>query len=475
MNLTVEKNPLISIYQSLDKAGARRLGKWLDSPVHNQREDVRMLHAYLLGGKDRLFRTSSLGKMRIWKRIFPKEPYNDARLRQTFYWTLKATESFLSWENYQRDPFAQQLGLAKELRRRNVAGSAGRSLQKAGQLQNKTQVRNEYYFRNQYDLELEREEHRTYYQLRDKPRFQEIADTLDLTYLIEKLKASWNMLFHQQVYKTTYSVRFLDEVVSYVEQFDLEDYPVLAIHYYGYRGLVEDDASGATISLLRDAVEKHGNLLSRVDLRYVILMAINLCISNMNQGRDPYVREAFEWYRLGLDRDVIASDGQMTRATYLNIVANAIKLEEYLWAASFIERNTSQLEEDIRENTESFARARLAYEQKDYDTGMPLLAQVDFKHPVYNILAKTLQLKIYYEIDEYDAMDSQLDSMTTYLRRKTLSDLHKDNFGNIVRFVRRISRLTPGDGKKKSELRAQIEATSPLTEKKWLLEQLDKR
>jgi len=33
------------------------------------------------------------------------------------------------------------------------------------------------------------------------------------------------MLFHQQVYKTTYSVRFLDEVVSYVEQFDLEDTP----------------------------------------------------------------------------------------------------------------------------------------------------------------------------------------------------------------------------------------------------------
>lgn len=475
MDSTVEKNPLISIYQSLDKSDARRLGKWLDSPVHNQREDVRVLHAYLLGGEDRLFKTSSLGKMRIWKRIFPKEPYNDARLRQTFHWALKATETFLSWENWQRDSFTQQLGLAKELRRRNVAGSAGRSLQKAGQLQDKTQVRNENYFRNQYDLELEREEHRTYYQLRDRPRFQEISDTLDLTYVIEKLKASWNMLFHQRVYKTTYSIRFLDEVISYVQQFNLEEYPVLAIHYYGYRGLVEDDVSGATISLLRDAVEKHGNLLSRIDLRYVILMAINLCISNMNQGREPYVREAFEWYRLGLDRDVIANNGQMTRATYLNIVANAIKLSEYSWAASFIEEYTDQLEEDIRENTESFARARLAYEQKDYDTGMPLLAQVDFKHPVYNILAKTLQLKIYCEIDEYDAMESQLDSMTTYLRRKTLSDLHKDNFGNIVRFVRRISRLAQGDRSKKAELRAQIEAATPLTEKKWLLEQLDNR
>jgi len=52
-----------------------------------------------------------------------------------FYWALKATESFLSWENWRRDPFTQQLGLAKELRWRNVARSAGRSLQKADQLQ----------------------------------------------------------------------------------------------------------------------------------------------------------------------------------------------------------------------------------------------------------------------------------------------------------------------------------------------------
>ncbi|TXF90596.1 hypothetical protein FUA23_05745 [Neolewinella aurantiaca] len=475
MDSTVEKNPLISIYQSLDKADVRRLGKWLDSPAHNKREDVRALHAYLSGGGDRLFKTSSLGKMRIWKRIFPGETYNDARLRQTFHWALKATESFLAWENWQNDPMNQQLGLAKELRRRNISGSAGRSLRKAEQLQEKTLVRNEAYYRNQYELELEREEHRTYYQLLDKPRFQQISDTLDITYLIEKLKASGNMLFHQRVYRTEYSVRFLDEVISYVEQLDLEDYPVLAIHYYGYRGLVEDDVSGTTISLLRDAVEKHGNLLSRVDLRYVILMAINLCISNMNQGREPYIRESFEWYRLGFSRQVITQDNLLTRATYLNVITIGLRLQEYDWIRRFIDSHTKQLEDDIRENTESFARARLAYEQKDYDTGMPLLAQVDFKHPVYNIMAKTLQLKIYYEIDEYDAMDSQLDSMTTYLRRKTLSDLHKDNFGNIVRFVRRMSRLKPGDRKKKAELREQIENASPLTEKKWLLEQLDKR
>lgn len=475
MEATVEKNPLISLYQALDKSETRRLGKWLDSPVHNQRDDVRALHAYLTGGEDRLFKTSSLGKMRIWKRIFLDELYDDARLRQTFHWALKATEAFIAYEQWTDNKMEAELALTTGLRRRGLSSNTLRSLKKARQLQERSEIRNETFYRRQYALELEYDEYRVYHKLMEKPNFQEIADALDVAYIIEKFKVSCNMLFHARVYKTTYDVRFLKEIVSFVNEMELDDYPVLAIYYYVYRGFTEDDERGKNVLLLRDTITAHGELLTPTDHRYIILMAINICISNMNVGREAYIREAFEWYRLGFARDVIAENNLLTRATYLNIITIGLRLQEYDWISRFIDTHTDQLEDDIRENTESFARARLAYEQKDYDTGMPLLAQVDFKHPVYNIMAKTLQLKIYYEIDEYDAMDSQLDSMTTYLRRKTLSDLHKDNFGNIVRFVRRISRLKPGDRKKKAELKEQIEKATPLTEKKWLLEQLEKR
>jgi len=475
METTVEKNPLISIYQSLDKSDGRRLGKWLDSPIHNQRADVRALHAYLLGGEDRLYKTSSLTKMRVWKRIFPKEPFDDARLRQTFHWTLKATEAFLAWNNWQRDEFSRQLALVMELRKRNITTLAGRKLKKTIQSQNQIPLRNESYFRNEYLLELEREEHRNAYQPLESPRLIEISDTLDLTYFIEKLKVSGNMIFQQRIKKIEYDLRMVDEVVAQVSRLDLSKHPVLAIHYYGYRGLIEDDASGESIGLLRDAVAKHGDLLAQKDLRHVILMAINICISNMNIGRETYIREAFEWYRLGFYRDVIAENNLLTRATYLNIITIGLRLKEYVWIENFINESTSQLEEDIRENTENFSRARLSYELKDYDTAMRLLVIVDLKHPVYNLLAKTLLLKIYYELDEYDAMESQLDSMTTYIRRKEIAELRRDNFNNIVRFVRQLSRIPHGDRPKLKELKARIEQASPLTEKQWLLEQLAAR
>lgn len=471
MSSTVENNPLISLYRALDKSDIRRLGKWLDSPIHNQRDDVQALHAYLIGS-DRLYKTSALTKTRVWKKIFPQEAFDDARLRQTFHWALKAVEAFLAYTQWCKDPINQRLELVKELQQRNLAGPAGRNLTKSRKLLESVELKDEHHLRQQYQLELQQDEHRTYYQLNEHPRFQEIADTLDLTYLIEKLKASWNMLFHQQVYKTEFKINFLTEVVGYVQQLDLEKHPVLAIHYYGYLGLVDDDESGKTISRLRDAVARHGKLLNEKDLRYVILMAINICITKMNQGKEPYIREAFEWYRLGLEEDSITENGLLTRATYLNIVANAIKLKEYDWAEEFINNYTYQLEEDIRDNTERFARARLGYEQKDYALAMPLLVQVDFKHPVYNLLAKTLLLKIYFELDEFDLLESQVDAMLTYVRRKTLSDLHRNNFNNIARLTRQLSRLGP-NRKKKELLREKIQDTSPLSEKKWLAEQLE--
>ncbi|MEM6770449.1 MAG: hypothetical protein AAF597_07705 [Bacteroidota bacterium] len=411
--------------------------------------------------------------MRVWKRIFPQEPFDDARLRQTFHWALKAVEAFLAYTQWSKDPINQRLNLVEALQQRNLAGPAARNLTKSRKLLEAETLKDERRLRQQYQLELQQDEHRTYYQLNEHPRFQEIADTLDLTYLIEKLKASWNMLFHQQVYKTKFQINFLDEVLNYVQQLDLSKHPVLAIHYYGYLGIAEDDESGQTISRLRDAVERHGKLLSEKDLRYVILMAINICITKMNQGKEPYIREAFEWYRLGLEEDSIAENGLLTRATYLNIVVNAIKLQEYDWAEAFISNYTYQLEEDIRENTKYFAQARLSYAQKDYNTTMPLLVQVDFKHPVYNLLAKTLLLKIYYELDEFDLLESQVDAMLTYIRRKTLSDLHRNNFNNIARLTRQLSRLGP-DQKKKETLNQKIRETSPLSEKKWLVEQLEK-
>jgi len=470
---SVEKSQLVLIYRSLNKGDVRQLTKWLDSPMHNQREDVKKLHVYFTSNKDRLYKTSSLTKTRIWKKIFPGEVFDDARLRQTFHWALKAVMGFLAYDNWSRKEIEPNIALINELNHRRLPGMTERTIKRTIKSLEAAPLRNETYFRNRYQLEQELDYYQDYFQVRAKPRFQEVADNLDITYLIEKLRASWNMLYQQRLYRTEYEIRFLEEVVNYVQSLELENYPVLAIHYYGYQGFTEDDHSGRTIGLLRTAVEKHGHLLPDNDRRHVIVMAINLCVANMNKGREAFIREAFEWNRIGLDQNVISLDEKINRHNFWNIVAIAIKLEEYHWAESFIDQYAYQLEEDIRENTEQFAKANLKYGRQDLAAAMGLLIMVDFKHPVYNLSAKILLAKIYYELGEFDALDSQIDTTLKYIRRKELADVQRNNYRNIILMIRQLARLNPHDPKNKTSLRERIEETTPLTEKKWLLEQID--
>ena len=89
-------------------------------------------------------------------------------------------------------------------------------------------------------------------------------------------------------------------------------------------------------------------------------------------------------------------------------------------------------------------------------------------------MGKTMLLKIYYEEDEYDALESLLESMKVYLKRKKVIGYHKDVFQNMLKYTQKLVRINPFDKDKRVALRQEIEEASPLTERPWLLEQIDK-
>ena len=105
---------------------------------------------------------------------------------------------------------------------------------------------------------------------------------------------------------------------------------------------------------------------------------------------------------------------------------------------------------------------------------MRLLAQMDFKDHLHNLISKYILLKIYYEEGEFDALESLLDSLAAYLRRREIVENQKINGQNIIRLTRGLLRLNAYDKEKRQVLRKEIEKTRPLTERKWFLEMVEK-
>ncbi|PHI21380.1 hypothetical protein CEQ90_03000 [Lewinellaceae bacterium SD302] len=468
----MEKTSIVGIYRSLDKSEQREAGKWLASPAHNQRKDVVDLHNYLVAG-NHLTSTSALAKKRVWRKLFGKTPYDDAKLRQIIHFITRAIEEWLAYREWRDDKVKTRLSLAGQLRRRKLGKPLERTLRQVEKQQQGYPHRNEHFFRNEYLLQLEHYTNRGIQQRGQKDvRLQAVADALDNAYLIEKLRLSCNMLFHQRVSKTPYDIGLLQPIVDHVGELELDKIPALAIYYYvimAIKGSRNTEEDGSYFSKLRTTAREHGHLLPLTEQREFYLMAINLCIPRMNAGNEAFTREAFEWYRLGMENGVLIENDNLSRYTFINVAFVAIKLEELEWTDHFIEDYQQYVGVKYRELAANIVRIRLNYVRKNYGEAMHLLAVTDPKDQVLSLICKYTQLKIYYELEEYDVLESLMDSIGAQLRRKEIVAHQKKNGQNIIRLLRALLRLNDYNKEKKEALKQEVLATQPLSEREWFL------
>ena len=115
----MKKTRLVEVLRSFDKKELRELKKWLNSPIHNQREDVRQLFAYLIDGK-RLHKDHLIEKEKIFSVLFPEETFDDAKMRQVAYFFMKALESYLIYASAVKDEVETKIRLARIYRERQL-------------------------------------------------------------------------------------------------------------------------------------------------------------------------------------------------------------------------------------------------------------------------------------------------------------------------------------------------------------------
>ncbi len=467
----MQNSQLIFILQTFSKKELRELKKWLDSPAHNQREDVTQLFDYLTTGS-RLEQEKHLKKEKIFSKLFPKTPFDDARLRQTMHFLLRAVEEFLIWQALQEDTVRAQIVLASEYRKRRLVKPFQKTVRQIEDTQEQFPYRNEQYLRNEYLLQQEKY---LFQDVREKTRemnLQEVSDALDLTYLADKLRQSCLMLAHQAVYKVGYNMGLLNEVLAHVEHKKLTHLPGIAIYYYSYKMLSERD-NPAYFEELKKQIQQFSHLFPHAEIRTIYLAAINYCVGRLNAGQEAYIREAFDLYHLGFEQGILIENNKISTATFHNAAAIGLKLKEYKWVDTFIHKHRDYIEADQRESFFLFNLAKLRYEQRDYDSAMRLLAQTDFDNLLVHLNAKTMLFKMYYELDEVDALESLLESLRTYISRKEVIGYHRANYQNIIRYTKKLVRINPYNKVQKEKLREEIVQANPLTERDWLLKQLD--
>lgn len=469
----MQKSVLVEILRSLNRKEMRDMHKWLQSPSHNQRQDVIRLFDYLskhLAQEDEEY----LEKERAWRAIFAGQPYNDAFMRQVMYFLLKAIEEYLVFTYYTSDGIRYQLALSRIYRRRKL-DKAYRQAHRLG-LENlqKQPLRNDFYLLNKFFLEQIEYEYQMNISQNGPVNLQETADALERWFLEERLRISKDMLAHHRIYqKINYNHGLLDEILAYAEKKNMLEEPAIAVYYYAYKALTTPNEEHY-FTELEHRIHSQTDFFNRSEVRTLYLAALNYCAAKVNQGNFDYCRRALKFYHIGLEKGVLLENNIITSYTFANAVAFAIKIGEFDWAEQFVEKFQQHLEEKQRKGTVNFSLARLYFEKGDYNKAQLFLIAFEYDDMLQNIVAKTMLLKIYYEQDELDAFESLLESLRIYLQRKeALDPTRKAAYKNMISLMKKMLHLNVFSKAQREKFRELVLQTNPLAEREWLLKQVD--
>lgn len=457
---------LFVLLGTLDAREWRRFGRWVHSPwVHRHEDTTRFWDLIESHGMD------SLSAEDAFALLYPGEPFQDAQIRTLRKYLLRLLMDFLAQESVEQDHWMKTYQGLKALRSKGVEKIYARELRQADQRLSTLEVHDADYYLRRYWLEQLKLEYTAQY----SPRLlaeslQDASQALDIHYLAEKLLLLMAAVSRQGGEATPEVLPLTEELLGQVAQHYPEQPPMIQACYQAYRAMV---ATGATKSQayqqLRQLLQTSGHRLG-AELRInLYLSAINVANALYQRGEEHYLREMLDLYREMLDLGLLQTGGLLSVHNYKNIVTLALRLGEYQWTEQFIETHRTDLPAQAQAGVYHYNLANLRSHQGRYREALRHLQQVEFLDPFYQIGYKMLQLKIYYECQEIEALLSLATAFRTYVRRKSqLPKERKQTYFNFIRFTRALFMVKLGRQADLDMLAEEIENADTLIEKGWL-------
>jgi hypothetical protein len=253
---------------------------------------------------------------------------------------------------------------------------------------------------------------------------------------------------------------------------DLLSQPSIATQYYNY--LIELEPEEEThYFAFKDLLFQLSDDTNSINLQHLYQTALNYSSRKINAGDPAYMREYLDVYRHGLAQEAVFENGALPPQHFKNSIATALRLGDFDWAWEYIQNYKDRIPKEYRDNAVNLNLATFYFYQKDYNRAMDYLRDVEYEDVTYNLNAKSMLLAIYYETDEFDALDSLFDAILAYLsRHKEIPANYKKYFRNLVSVTRKMTRIIPGDKKAVEKLSQEVESTREIASLNWVKEKL---
>jgi hypothetical protein len=466
---------LLNFFKYLDKKDRLALRKLVRSPFFNHREDVIRLFDCIDKnlGKSKMVLTQEW----VFHHVFPDKPFEVLALHQTASILTQLIRRFLAFSEFENTPPQYQLSLIKALRQRQAEKMYKLELKEAKLSLEKQPLRNAEFHLYQYMFLLDEYDYKRQQRREGELPLQELSNSLDDFYLTETLRQACAMKAHKAVSsQIAYEQPFSEVVLARLDMEKIDNTPSIAAYYYALQAQNDEntahpDAVGTEryFGKLKDMLLYKKDFFKEEELKNLYTLAINYCIKQQNKGQANFIKEALDLYDAGLTNEILLENGSISQYAYRNMILLAMKAGEWHRAEHLLEKYKNKLPILERDNFYKYNAAVLNFRQGNADKAMLLLQEAQLKEPLYNLDARCLLARIYFEKKETEALASLITSSRIYLSRHESIGYQKDMYENFFIFIEKITKLGKRTKLKINNLKSEIEATKLVAEKNWLL------
>ena len=458
---------LIQTLKLLPLSEYRAFEAFLKNDLFNKRKDLQLLFSELKNGN-----WPDLDFEKLYLQVYTDTAFNIKNWHLLCSRLLKVLEDYFAHRQLREYPAEKKMLLADYYRQKNASKKYQKATKEAAQALKKSGFRSRNYWLQKHRIEEIDYDYIKSQNRMDRTNLQEVSDSLDVFFIISKLKLGCRQLSRQVINAEAYDVAMIDMILAQIKQRPaLLEFPAVAVYYYCYQA-ISISGTENDFQQLRSAINQHSNFFPAAELRDIYLIAINFCVRKINTGHSEFNKEAFELYRLSLQGGLLLEDGVFPESTYNNIVMLAINEQAFAWAKEFIDEYQWKLKRKFSTSMHSYCMGKILFAQGKYDDCLKALAQTSGSIPFIYLGSKTIQLKIFYENEAWDALDSLIETLRVYLQRRKDLGYRKTNYGNLINYTKRLLQLNAMSKSEKENFKQDIMAAEIFTEKEWFLDKI---
>ncbi|MBS1517556.1 MAG: hypothetical protein JSS91_05660 [Bacteroidetes bacterium] len=487
-------NSLFDLLQSFSEKEMMKFNKFLNSPYFSNSRNLialfNVLRKYYPG-----FDQKNFTKENIYKKVFGHSRYNDSTLRNLNSDLLKCAMMFLKTERMLKEDVQSNFLLTHEMFEKGNYDLLRKQMKKTEtELVAKNTLDGDYfYYRYKINTDLfylnlltQKVIKKNYVISESKKMIDGIIYIL-IFFIIESVKHNDNLLKYTRSYNIKRYMEFIkefteifnfDKMMDFVNRNSDIKINIIEIYYNLLKTYINFDDENYYFEF-KNSLTHYSQMLGKNDNNFLFSRLMDYCVMKINAGQQTSFdiqMEIFDLNKTYIEKEYYktGSSKYIPFDLYRNVIMNCIKVKKLDYMESFIRKYSKQLHPSQKSSVESYSKSLYYFEKHEFENALSNLNEIKFDQFVYKLDMKNLQLKIQYELGEYEGTIYVIDTYKHFLKNnKLLSDSRRLFHNNFLTYVQKLILFKTGSGNVNlNYLYDMVNASNDIFDKEWLLQKI---